>query len=400
MFPRILARFLIPLGGRLWKPIDRVGGAPYDRNQARRGGEPRGRVWPAMRSYEEEPGASARCRTTSGTSLASVPGLGVGGDPDRQLGGRGVGRGHIRSKLAASFVLLLGVSLISWLDARELFGSAVAAGSTASVGVVASGGELLDGWIDFNGNGSWADPGEQIFRNQLLLQGANRLTFRVPIDAAKGGMWARFRLHSRRRSEIGRGLSFEGLAPNEEVEDHRLGIVVPFFRDVRPGLYLGGSVDVEPDHQPSVAGNGDDLAGSDDGDGVVFGSAVEAGNTASVEVTASGGGLLNAWIDFDGNGAWEDAGEQIFKNQILFQDTNRLTFRVPIEAAGGGTWARFRLHRRRPSETAGSFSLEGLAPDGKVEDYRLDIVVPFFHDGFETGDVSAWSKSPPRVYRN
>ena len=47
----------------------------------------------------------------------------------------------------------------------------------ASITVVASTNGLLDAWIDFNANGSWADAGDQIFTNLPLAAGTNLLNF-------------------------------------------------------------------------------------------------------------------------------------------------------------------------------------------------------------------------------
>ena len=55
-------------------------------------------------------------------------------------------------------------------------------------------GARLDAWIDFNGDGSWGGPLEQIADNVLVVNGSNVLTFDVPSTAADGTAIARFRL--------------------------------------------------------------------------------------------------------------------------------------------------------------------------------------------------------------
>jgi hypothetical protein len=52
----------------------------------------------------------------------------------------------------------------------------------------------LDAWIDFNGDGCWGGPGEQIFASQSVSVGTNNLTFDVPSYAIAGTRYARFRL--------------------------------------------------------------------------------------------------------------------------------------------------------------------------------------------------------------
>ncbi|MBM4461658.1 MAG: hypothetical protein FJ011_28525, partial [Chloroflexi bacterium] len=99
-------------------------------------------------------------------------------------------------------------------------------GSPAGVQVIASAPGLLNAWVDFNANGSWADPGEQIFVNQPLVPGPNALGFPVPAGAALGMTFARFRF-----SNLA-GLSFFGLAPDGEVEDYQVGIAAATIGDL------------------------------------------------------------------------------------------------------------------------------------------------------------------------
>ncbi|PYJ07093.1 MAG: hypothetical protein DME25_04625, partial [Verrucomicrobia bacterium] len=131
-----------------------------------------------------------------------------------------------------------------------------------------------------------------------------------------------------------------------------------------PGVYLGAGVDCEADGQPSGDATGD---GADE-DGVVFAPLVPGG-IALVQVTASTSGLLNAWIDFNGDGDWKDTGEQIFTDEPLAPGANIFMVPVPGGASVGCTYARFRF------STASGLSFVGQAPDGEVEDYRLTIVL-------------------------
>jgi len=398
-----------------------------------------------------------------------------------------------------------------------VFTSPLTVGGLATVDVTASAPGLLDAWMDFNADGDWADPGEQIFANQALVAGLNNLSFPVPGGAVVGQTFARFRF-----STMG-GLSYEGPAPNGEVEDYLVEIVPPpidvdlskalvepvgrpavvgeevWFQvlventgqtaymsnpftdtfdeacmsfvsaeqdgvpvpgvgpgspltwdlvvqnggvpiipgqvvriDLRfkaqavgvclnqasvieidewqqeasdsdeasveiaeldfgdapdplyptllvnngarhiivPGFFLGASVDAEADGQPDATATGDDLDGNDDEDGVVFTSSLNPGGLATVDVTASAPGLLDAWMDFNADGDWADAGEQIFASQALVAGVNNLTFPVPGGAVVGQTFARFRF------SSVGGLSYEGLAPDGEVEDYQVEIVPP------------------------
>jgi hypothetical protein len=91
-------------------------------------------------------------------------------------------------------------------------------GKPAKVTVTASGSGLLQGWIDFNADGDWADPNEQIFADQPLVTGTNVLTFNVPSTAAIGRTFARFRFSTVRE------LPFDGPARDGEVEDYMVRI--------------------------------------------------------------------------------------------------------------------------------------------------------------------------------
>lgn len=133
------------------------------------------------------------------------------------------------------------------------------------------------------------------------------------------------------------------------------------------GFHLGAGVDREPDGRPSADADGDDLAGADDEDGIRFTSPLDAGTQATLEVIASAAGLLNAWIDFNGDGDWNDAGEQIFADLALSAGANPLSLTVPGAAIAGDTHARFRFDSR------GGLTPHGWARSGEVEDYRVSI---------------------------
>ena len=135
------------------------------------------------------------------------------------------------------------------------------------------------------------------------------------------------------------------------------------------GLELGSIADSDNDGQNNAAATGDDNDELNDDDGVVFNDILQAGTTVSINVTASAsGGRLDAWIDFNGDGDWDDAGEQIFADQALSIGDNALTFDVPEGSPNVTTYSRFRL------SSAGGLNYDGLAADGEVEDYQVEIV--------------------------
>lgn len=143
-------------------------------------------------------------------------------------------------------------------------------------------------------------------------------------------------------------------------------------------ILLGTRIDSEPDGQPHPLALGDDIDSvfptappNDDEDGITFTSTLVAGTNATLDVVAGSlGGKLDAWIDFNADGDWNDAGEQIFTSQPVVAGTNSLSIAVPQPAALGPTFARFRI------SLAGGLSPDNAAPDGEVEDYRVDLYQP------------------------
>ena len=91
-----------------------------------------------------------------------------------------------------------------------------------------------------------------------------------------------------------------------EAETTKKGYTRVYRSDTAP--WLGLTRDSESDGTPSASADGD---GADE-DGIVFNN-FYAGSTASIDVTVSGNnGLLDGWFDFNADGDWEDAGEQVF----------------------------------------------------------------------------------------
>ncbi|MFL2869380.1 MAG: Ig-like domain-containing protein [Pirellulaceae bacterium] len=126
---------------------------------------------------------------------------------------------------------------------------------------------------------------------------------------------------------------------------------------------------------PVVQSGGVVALNGDDEDGVtgVGGAAImplNAFTATEIEVSASGDGLLDAWVDFNRDGDWDDQGEQIFASEQVSAGVNSLSFSTPLEpdSKPGETYARFRI------SSEGGLAPTGLAKDGEVEDYVLTIV--------------------------
>lgn len=127
------------------------------------------------------------------------------------------------------------------------------------------------------------------------------------------------------------------------------------------GYYLGSGVTATDDGEPHPTAH----AGLDDG--VTFDTPMVPGSVTTITVTASGEGLLHAWIDFNGDGDWNDPGEQIFANEPLVEGENELTFAVPSNVSPTSTFARFRF------STDTNLAPTGDASDGEVEDYQVEV---------------------------
>lgn len=127
------------------------------------------------------------------------------------------------------------------------------------------------------------------------------------------------------------------------------------------GLYLGVGVDAESNGQP-VDRDGADEAG-------VGIPPLVTGSTVDLIITASTNGLLDAWLDFDGTPGWS-AAEQVFTNLPVAAGTHAYALTIPAGAVAGPTWFRLRV------SSAGGLAPGGPAPDGEVEDYRVNLLRP------------------------
>ena len=138
------------------------------------------------------------------------------------------------------------------------------------------------------------------------------------------------------------------------------------------GLRLGSSVTTE-----SAAYNSH-TASADADDGVTV-PALFRSQLATVSLAVAGPGKLSAWIDFNGDGDFADAGEQIAANAVdggsgdsdgSANGTIALQVTPPAAAITTPTIARFRF-----SSNTGQTS-SGLAGFGEVEDYQISIIYP------------------------
>ena len=98
-----------------------------------------------------------------------------------------------------------------------VFASPMIGGTSCTVIVMSSAPGFLDAWIDFDGDGSWAQPSNRIATLVPLIPGPNVIVVPVPAVGAPLNTFARFRAsHS--------GTSWWGFANGGEVEDYQVSI--------------------------------------------------------------------------------------------------------------------------------------------------------------------------------
>lgn len=248
----------------------------------------------------------------------------------------------------------------------------------------------LNAWIDYNNNGVLTDAGEQIATNTAIATGTSNVTrnvtFTVPVGAVAGTpVGVRFRL----TSVASPGST--GTVGTGEVEDYVVNIVGPTSdygdwsgiadasNTIVPSLRLGALVDAEFSSTRNSTATGDNITYLNDEDGVDL-PALIAGGTFTIPITVTNtsgsSAFLNAWMDFNNNGSFSDAGEQFATNVSVATGSSNATLNqnitVPVAAVTGTNLGmRFRL---TSAASPGSTGTGG--GNGEVEDYVASIAVP------------------------
>lgn len=149
------------------------------------------------------------------------------------------------------------------------------------------------------------------------------------------------------------------------------------------GLMIGTHVDGEVDAIPNSRAHGDDTnqALPDDEDGVSqtladLSFTVGAPASVNLRVTNMTGSeaALYGWIDYDQDGVFANDSERAFVTVPDGSNNETVTLAfpaVPVFAATGQTYARFRL-----STDIAAADATGVAIDGEVEDYIATVTKP------------------------
>jgi hypothetical protein len=252
-----------------------------------------------------------------------------------------------------------------------------------SVEAIAPG--FLDAWIDWMGDGTFSQPGDQIFNDRPLEAGPNALQITVPNQTTAGRTYARFRYASTPVAGP------TGTEADGEVEDYAVSINQDFgdapdnpnvatdfptvlasngARHRLTALKLGLVTDSEPDGASSPNALGDDanpVGGPDDEEGVTFSGPLVKGQNVDITIRSSHAAEIDAWADWNGDLDWSDPGEQIYDDSPVLAGGNTRPFLVPATATTGSITTRWRL------STDGVASFTGLAPDGEVEDHQVNV---------------------------
>lgn len=146
------------------------------------------------------------------------------------------------------------------------------------------------------------------------------------------------------------------------------------------GIRLGSSADADAALLNSASADGDDLNNTDDENGLTLTSPLALGGTASVPVVIqNGSGFLDAWFDWNSDGDFNDAGEQMTSSQAVAIGTVTLSIAVPVSAVAGQTFARFRVCTNNTALDSCA-TPAGTVQSGEVEDYAVTLAAIDFGD--------------------
>ena len=164
-------------------------------------------------------------------------------------------------------------------------------------------------------------------------------------------------------------------------------IVIDGDTDNNPDLFLGVLLDTDIDGQPTTIADGDNLVDLADEDGVTANGIYVLNRDRDIEITigkdpdyAGTSFHIYGWIDWNRDGDWDDANEQIISNTTATVGMTTYTITTPVNAILGNTYARFRLCSTNDCNTP-----NGPSIDGEVEDYGEVIISIDFGDAPDTG---------------
>lgn len=139
------------------------------------------------------------------------------------------------------------------------------------------------------------------------------------------------------------------------------------------GTRLGASVDADGSLLNNATATGDDTNNTDDEDGITLSPLLPSGQITVVPVSVqNGAGFLSAWFDWNADGDFNDAGEQMVTAQAVAVGTVNLNIAVPSTAIVGPTFARFRVCTNN-SALDNCNTPVSTVQSGEVEDYQFSV---------------------------
>jgi uncharacterized repeat protein (TIGR01451 family) len=154
------------------------------------------------------------------------------------------------------------------------------------------------------------------------------------------------------------------------------------------GIRMGATTDADTGLLNNATATGDDVNNTDDEDGVTLSPLLPIGEITIVPVSIqNAAGVLNAWFDWNADGDFNDAGEQMVSDQAVAVGTVNLNIAVPAGAVIGPTFARFRVC----TSSAATAPLDNCntpvstVQSGEVEDYQFQVTRKVLLNKITTG---------------
>jgi uncharacterized repeat protein (TIGR01451 family) len=139
------------------------------------------------------------------------------------------------------------------------------------------------------------------------------------------------------------------------------------------GIRLGASVDADASLLNNATATGDDVNNTDDENGVTLTPLLPTGETTIVPVNIqNAGGFLSVWFDWNADGDFNDAGEQMITAQAVAVGALNINIAVPLTAIIGPTFARFRVCTNNTGLDNCNTPVSTVQ-SGEVEDYQFTV---------------------------
>lgn len=199
-------------------------------------------------------------------------------------------------------------------------------GETGSLALTASGSGNLSAWADFNQDGDWEDPGEQIFADQLLVNGLNNLSVSIPTTVNSGILNVRFRFSS------DSGLLSYGIASDGEVEDYQITVIED---PASLGNYVWHDFTqdgIQDPYEYGVAGFTVNLYNYNNGNPILEATTTSAGDGSYLFTNIDAG---QYFVEFE-KGDWDFTINDFLDNDDVDSDANPLDGRTEVYSLAAG----------------------------------------------------------------